>query len=276
MATMNLYDIYLGDNVQCLQTHVADSSVHLTVTSPPYDNLRDYHGFSWDFAQLVTELTRVTCDGGVVMWNVADQVVNGSETGTSFRQALAFIEAGWRLHDTMIYEKGNFSNPSSNRYHQVAEWMFVFSKGKPKTFNPIKDKPNVYYDPSGNKPGTMGKNTVRQKDGTMSERKARKANTEFGMRGNVWRMKTAGQETMCKRIAHPAKMPVAMARDHIISWSNPGDVVLDPFAGSGTTGQQALLLNRRFIGCEISPEYHEMCMQTCRSAAIPAQIFSTE
>lgn len=274
---MNLYDVYLGDNVSCLQEHVADGSVHLTVTSPPYDQLRDYTGFSWDFASLLEQLTRVTCDGGIVMWNVADQVVNGSETGSSFRQALAFIDGGWRLHDTMIYEKGNFSNPSSNRYHQIFEYMFVFSKGKPRVFNPIKDKPNTGMNtPDHARLSTFGKNTVRQKDGTMAERGTRKAYEDFGMRTNIWRMKTAGQERPCKAVAHPAKMPVAMAHDQIMSWSNPGDVVLDPFAGSGTTGQQALLLNRRFIGCEISPEYHEMCMQTCRSAAIPAQIFSTE
>jgi site-specific DNA-methyltransferase (adenine-specific) len=158
----------------------------------------------------------------------------------------------------MIYEKGNFSNPSNNRYHQLAEWMFVFSKGTPKTFNPIKDKPNVYYDPSDSKPATVGKNTQRNKDGTMTERQSRKGNTEFGMRGNVWRMKTAGQESMCKSIAHPAKMPAAMARDHIISWSNPGDVILDPFAGSGTTGVEALKLGRRFVGTEIAQDYFDL------------------
>lgn len=251
---MTPYQIYLGDNVTQLQAHVADQSVDLTVTSPPYDQLRDYKGHSWDFDSLLTQLVRVTKPGGVIMWNVADQTVKGGETGTSFRQALKFMEAGLHLHDTMIYLKGNFSNPSSNRYHQLFEYMFVFSKGKPKTFNPIKDKPNAYYSPEG-KPGTMGKNTVRTKDGTMKARKAVKVNTEFGMRGNVWRMNTAGQENMCKSIAHPAKMPAAMAHDHILSWSNPGDVVLDPFSGSGTTGVEALKLGRKFVGMEVAPEY---------------------
>ncbi len=274
---MNLFDVYLGDNVSCLQEHVSDGSIHLTVTSPPYDQLRDYTGFSWDFASLLEQLTRVTCDGGVVMWNVADQTIKGSETGTSMRQALAFLDAGWRLHDTMIYEKGNFSSPSSNRYHAIWEYMFVFSKGKPRVFNPIKDKKITGMDnPDHARIGTFGKNTVRQADGTMKDRGQRAVYGEYGMRTNIWRMKTAGQERPGKAIAHPAKMPTAMAHDHILSWSNPGDVVLDPFAGSGTTGVEALKLGRRFIGCEISPEYHEMCMQTCRSAAIPAQIFSTE
>ena len=270
---MTPYQIYLGDNVNSLQTHVPDCHVDLTVTSPPYDNLRDYKGDTWDFDALLTELHRVTKPGGVVMWNVADQTVKGSETGTSFRQALAFIEAGWTLHDTMIYEKANFSNPSTTRYHQVAEWMFVFSKGKPKTFNPIKDKPNAYYSPEG-KPGTMGKNTVRNKDGTMKARKAVKVNTEFGMRGNVWRMKTAGQENMCKSIAHPAKMPAAMARDHILSWSNPGDVILDPFGGSGTTGVEALKLGRKFIGIEVASDYYQIMEKALNDVVALNQIIS--
>ncbi len=246
---MTPYQIYLGDNVAQLQTHVPDCHVDLTVTSPPYDNLRDYKGDTWNFDALLTELHRVTKPGGVVMWNVADQTVKGGETGTSFRQALAFIEAGWTLHDTMIYEKGNFSNPSTNRYHQIFEYMFVFSKGKPKTFNPIKDKP-VTSD-------YFGANTVREKDGTMKAR-ARKEYADMGMRTNIWRMKTAGQEKPCQAISHPAKMPSAMAHDHILSWSNLGDVILDPFAGSGTTGVEALKLGRKFVGMEVAPEYFEI------------------
>jgi DNA modification methylase len=249
-----------------LQAHVADSSVDLTVTSPPYDNLRLYKGHGWSFKALLPELWRVTKPGGVVMWNVADQVVNGSETGTSFRQALAFMDAGWRLHDTMFYEKGNFSNPSSNRYHQLAEYMFVFSKGKPKTFNPIKDKPNTGMNsPDHARLSTFGKNTVRNHDGTMKERGTRQQYAEFGMRGNIWRMKTAGQEKPCQAVAHPAKMPTAMAHDHIVSWSNPGDMILDPFAGSGTTGVEALKLGRKFVGIEIAAEYFDIMDQELKN-----------
>lgn len=269
----DVYTLLQGDNVAMLQEHVADQSVHLTVTSPPYDAMRDYKGHSWDFDGLLAQLDRVTVPGGVVMWNVADQTVKGSETGTSMRQALKFIDAGWRLHDTMIYERGNFSNPSSNRYHQLWEYMFIFSKGKPRVFNPIKDKPNAFYSAAG-KPATLGKNTQRNKDGSMSERGSRKVNTEFGMRGNVWRMKTAGQENMCQPLSHPAKMPTAMAHDHIISWSMLGDVVLDPFGGSGTTGQQALQLGRRFVGIEIAPEYFEIMKSTCKDAANLARLIT--
>ena len=182
--------------------------------------------------------------GGVIVWIVGDATVKGSETGTSFRQALFFKELGLNLHDTMIYQKHNFSNPSSARYHQIFEYMFILSKGKPKTFNPIKDRPNV----EAGKIGSWGKNTSRQVDGSMVERK-RKVNTEFGMRYNIWRVKTE------MKPLHPAPFSVELATDHILSWSNEGDLVYDPFMGSGTTAIAAMNTNRRWLGSEISDEY---------------------
>ena len=233
-------------NENCLDTmaRLEDGSIDLTVTSPPYDNLRLYNGYSFDFEAIALELLRVTKDGGVVVWIVGDATVNGSETGSSFRQALFFEEIGFNIHDTMIYQKHNFSNPSSNRYHQIFEYMFVFSKGKPKTFNPIKDRPNV----EAGKIGSWGKNTSRQVDGTMVER-PRKVNSEFGMRYNIWRVKTE------MKPLHPAQFPEELARDHVLSWSNPGDVVYDPFMGSGTTAKVAIDTGRNYLGSEISKEY---------------------
>jgi site-specific DNA-methyltransferase (adenine-specific) len=233
-------------NENCLDTMalMPDGSIDLTVTSPPYDNLRDYNGYSFDFEPIARELYRVTKDGGVVVWVVGDATINGSETGTSFRQALFFMSLGFNLHDTMIYQKHNFSNPSSNRYHQIFEYMFVFSKGKPKTFNALKDRPNV----EAGKIGSWGKNTSRQVDGTMVER-SRKVNTEFGMRYNIWRMKTE------MKPLHPAPFPEQLAEDHILSWSNAGDLVYDPFLGSGTTALCARRLGRNYVGSEISEEY---------------------
>jgi site-specific DNA-methyltransferase (adenine-specific) len=225
-------------------------SVDLTVTSPPYDNLRSYNGYSFDFEAVAKELYRITKDGGVVVWVVGDATIDGSETGTSFRQALFFKEIGFNLHDTMIYQKHNFSNPSSNRYHQIFEYMFVFSKGKPKTFNALKDRPNV----EAGKIGSWGKNTSRQVDGTMVERK-RKMNTEFGMRYNIWRIKTE------MKPLHPAPFPEELARDHVLSWSNPGDVVYDPFMGSGTTAKVAIETGRKYLGSEISSEYWEIAQK---------------
>lgn len=264
-----MHQIYLGDNVEQLKLNVEDSSIDMILTSPPYDMLRDYKGFTFDIDKLIIELYRVLNPGGVIMWNVADATIDGSETGTSFKQALKFIETGFKLHDTMIYEKGNFSNPSSNRYHQIFEYMFLFSKGKPKTFNPIKDK--SITNTTGM--GSFGKNTSRQKDGTMIERDKKESINEFGMRTNIWRLKTAGQENPCSPVEHPAKMPTAMARDQIISWTNVGDVVLDPFAGSGTTGVEAIKLEREFIGIEIAIEYYDMCINNCKALS-PLQLFT--
>lgn len=230
----------------CLTTMARfdDAYIDLTVTSPPYDSLRTYNGYSFDFESIATELYRVTKPGGVVVWIVGDGIEHGSESGTSFRQALYFKGLGFNLHDTMIYQKHNFSNPSTNRYHQIFEYMFVFSKGKPKTFNPIIDRANV----EAGKIGSWGKNTSRQADGSMLER-PRKVNNEFGMRYNIWRLKTE------MKPLHPAPFPEQLAGDHILSWSNPGDLVYDPFMGSGTTGLMAKRLGREWLGSEISQDY---------------------
>lgn len=251
-------------NEDCLETmsKIESNTIDLTITSPPYDDLRTYNnkvgsnknefnGYSFDFESIAKELYRVTKKGGVVVWVVGDATHNGSETGTSFRQALFFKEIGFNIHDTMIYMKNNFSNPSSNRYHQIFEYMFILSKGKPNTFNSIKDRKNIY----GGQVGSWGKNTVRQKDGTMKEN-TKKVIEEYGQRYNVWTYKTSknGQEDEIA-YQHPAIFPIDLAKDHIISWSNEGDLVYDPFMGSGTTAKAAKILNRNYLGSEINQEY---------------------
>jgi site-specific DNA-methyltransferase (adenine-specific) len=241
--------LYLGDCAEVLKK-ITDESIDLTITSPPYDNLRTYNGFVFDFESIAKELFRVTKQGGVIVWVVGDATVDGSETGTSFKQALYFKEIGFNLHDTMIWEKPNFSNPSTNRYHQIFEYMFVFSKGKPKTFNPILDVKNKY--------GTcLGKNTKRQANGDLIEVK-KNDGREFGMRRNIWKLNTVGQEMMCETPPHPAMFPERLVYDHLISWSEPNDVVFDCFLGSGTTGIVATQNTRKFIGCEISDEYFDI------------------
>lgn len=225
-------------------------SIDLTVTSPPYDKQRIYDGFLFNHETIASGLWRVTADGGVVVWVVADAVKNGSETGTSFRQALYFMSLGFRLHDTMIYQKRNFSNPEKTRYHSVWEYMFVFSKGKPKTFNPIKDRKNLTAGQQGNR----GRNTVTQRDGSKYVR-AKRIVQEYGMRHNVWLGNTRGQEDFCIELKHPAMMPRWVARDHIRTWSNPGDVVYDPMGGSGTTAEEAEKLGRKWIISECSERY---------------------
>lgn len=241
-------------NENCLDTmsRMTDNFIDLTVTSPPYDNLRDYKGYVFDFESIAKELFRVTRKGGVVVWVVGDATINGSESGTSFRQALYFKEIGFNLHDTMIYNRsGKF--PEANRYWQDFEYMFVFSKDKPNTFNPIKYK-------SIRESGEKVLARKRTKDGDLIEDTCHKKKTQFkGEKngGNIWYI-SAGWMTSSKdenAYEHPAIYPEKLARDHIKSWSNEGDLVYDPMSGSGTTAKMAHLLKRNWIGSEISKEY---------------------
>lgn len=251
--------LYHGDVVDCLR-EMADESVQCVVTSPPYDDLRTYDGSStWDFASTAQEMYRVLCEGGIVCWVVGDSVVDGSETLTSMRQAIYFKEAvGFRMHDTMIWEKTNFAHPEKCRYHQLFEYIFVLSKGKPRCFNPIKDKRNTWAGAS-----SFGKNTMRKRNGQM-KRKPRYFIADYGMRGNVWRCKTAGQENVCTAIEHPAVMPFGLCYDLVQSWSNTGDTVLDPMCGSGTTCIAALRLGRKTIGIDLNADYLSMALERIR------------
>ena len=252
---LELNKIYNMDCVQGMKL-LDDCSVDLTVTSPPYDNLRSYKGFEFDFESVAKELYRVTKDGGVVVWAVGDATINGSETGTSFKQALFFKECGFNLHDTMIYQKDACPFPETNRYYPMFEYMFVFSKGKPKTVNLIADKPNKRY---GEK---VASSTQRQPDGKTVKVSANKTDPtrtvkKYGVRGNVWQYSPGYNKSTKDKYAykHPAIFPEQLAQDHIISWSNPNDIILDPFMGSGTTAKMAKANNRNYIGFELSKEY---------------------
>jgi DNA modification methylase len=247
-----MIDIRCGDCLDVLKT-IESGSIDLTVTSPPYDNLRTYNGYVFDFEGIARELYRVTKSGGVVVWVVADATIKGSETGTSFRQALYFKDCGFNLHDTMIFEKDSFQKPNHNRYWSCFEYMFVLSKGSPSKYFMISDRPNSQAGK------TVSAITVRNADGSTSKRNP-VVISEHGKRKNVWRYGTGFGRGQTDKLAylHPATFPEALANDHIISWSNEGDTVLDPFCGSGTTGKMALLNNRKFIGIEISDEYCEI------------------
>ena len=226
-----------------------DNSIDLTVTSPPYDDLRKYNGYSFDFENIAKELYRVTKDGGVVVWVVGDKTKNGSESGTSFKQALYFKEIGFNLHDTMIYSSDK-PPLSHNRYEQKFEYMFIFSKGKPKTWNPIMEE--CKYAGSSKKARTF-RHTGEELEETHNKGEVK----SHKIKGNIWFYPTGYQKSSKDKIAfkHPAIFPEQLANDHIISWSNEGDIVMDIFSGSGTTHKMALLNNRNFIGFEISQEY---------------------
>lgn len=243
---MELNKIY---NEDCLATmkRMPDNFIDMVMTSPPYDNLRKYNGFSFDFESTATELFRVMKDGAVCVWVVGDSTINGSESATSFKQALFFIQCGFRLHDTMIYLKNNFIQLNHNRYEQCFEYMFCFSKGKPKTFNPIKEKcigaGKVY-----NKERKGYCSTV--KEGANRRRAEIIVTNETKIKSNIFNY-SCGSE----KANHPAPFPTDLAKDQIFSWSNENEIVYDPFMGSGTTAIQCHLQNRIFIGSEISTEY---------------------
>ena len=250
-------ELWQGDCLD-LMKDVPDESIDLTVTSPPYDNLRSYNGNNdlWNqevWESVIEELYRITKKGGVVVWIVGDATVKGSETGTSFKQALHFKEIGFNIHDTMIYQKNNPMPYKHNRYMPCFEYMFVFSKGKPSVFNPLTVDT---VKPSGKLTTSQ-----RTKDGVKRKGNGygRKRNaTRY--RYNVWTYNVGKNQTTTDTIAfeHPAIFPDRLAEDHILSWSNEGDTVLDPFMGSGTTAKMATLNNRKFIGIELDETYFEI------------------
>ena len=249
-------------NESCLDTmaKMPDDFIDLTVTSPPYDNLRTYKGYSFDFEKIAKELYRVTKKGGVVIWVVGDATIKKSETGTSFRQALFFKDIGFNIHDTMIYHKNGLVK-NHNRYEQNFEYMFVFSKGSPKTFNPIKI-PCKYPEAETARQNSFFSNTNEAMRSARSGKKRKPVGTEK-IKGNIWYITTGHGHSTKDKIAfnHPAIFPEKLANDHVVSWSNEGDLVYDPFAGSGTTLKMALLNRRNFIGSEVSVEYCRIANQ---------------
>ena len=258
--------LYNDDNINILK-NLENDSIDLTVTSPPYDNLRDYHGYSFDFENVAKELYRVTKQGGTVVWIVNDATIDGSETGTSFKQALYFKEIGFNLSDTMIWCKDGFTDTGSLRYRYagVFEYMFVFTKGYAKTFNPLKDRKNKHS-------GKEISGTIRQKDGkTKSINVNGRTFSDYGIRFNIWNIPPVRNHD--EQTGHPAQFPEQLARDHVLSWSNEGDTVLDPFMGSGTTGVVCKQTNRNFIGIEISKEYFDIAEKRINSAGRKENLF---
>lgn len=246
-------------NMDCVEAMklMPNECIDLTVTSPPYDNLRTYEGFNWNFESTAKELYRITKQGGVIVWVVGDSTIKGSETGTSFKQALYFKEIGFNLHDTMIYHKNSLPM-NHNRYEQDFEYMFIFSKGKPNTFNPIRI-PCKYPEKETARQNSYFSETDEINRKARSGKK-RKPVGKDKIKGNIWYYSTGKNHSTQDNIAfeHPAIFPEALANDHIISWSNENNIVFDPFMGSGTTAKMAMLNNRKFIGCEISRKYCEI------------------
>ena len=268
---MTTIDLRHGNCVDVLRS-LSASSIQLTVTSPPYDQLRTFNGTDqhWNeraWQDCIKQLYRVTRPGGVVVWVVSDQTIKGSETGTSFRQALFAQRCGFRLHDTMIWKKQSAHFPESTRYYNAFEYMFIWSKGRP-VFNPLRDRPNK----------TAGRFTrsvtCRLPDGRLVNRISKKHAGGFhtkshGVRFNVWEIGAGCNKSHTDALGHehPATFPEQLARDHIRSWSHRGHTVLDPFMGSGTTGKMAVQLDRRFIGIELDETYFNLAKRRIDCAA---------
>ncbi len=240
------------------------ASVPLTVTSPPYDDLRDYGGHRWDFEKFMLvahELWRLTMPGGVVFWVVQDTIRNGSESGTSSRQRVYFQRLGFDLHGTIILASKGIRLPQKRRYVNQFQFAFVLSKGRPRTFNLLIDRPNATA-------GQRARVSKRSRDGSRERVMYDHTTQPFGPRGNVWPYTVGGPHTTRDRYAsdHPALMHEGMARDLIVSWSRPGDVVLDPFGGAGTTAKMALLGHRRYMSLEAHRPYHDLAVRRLAEA----------
>ena len=264
-GSLPLDQIICGDNCEVMR-QMPSESIDLVVTSPPYDDLRTYGGHSWDFYGVAWNLKRLLKPGGVIVWVVNDATKDGSETGSSMRQALHFQGIGLNLHDTMIYHRTG-PYPDTVRYWASFEYMLILSNGKPRSVNLIRDKKNATGGTKATRPKLN-----RQKNGAMPDYQGRERTRHaFGVRENVWRINAGGGVSTKDAVAfqHPAIFPEALARDHILSWSNPGDVVLDPFSGSGTTAKMAREAGRRFIGIEVNPEYVEISRKRLAQQALP-------
>lgn len=276
MKTNFIDSIHLGDSVNVLDYLIEnDVKVNLTVTSPPYDDLRSYgKTCEWNFEtfkEIANKLYKITEDGGILVWIVGDATIKGYESLSSFKQAIYFDSIGFKMHDTMIYEKNSSSFPArrdSKRYTQIFEYMFVFVKGKIR--NDIKllaDKPNKWAGHTN-----WGSNTQYDKDGNLKQTNNIKPVPEFSLRNNIWKYSVGFND----KTGHPAVFPEKLAEDHILSWSNEGDIILDPFSGSGTTGKMAMLNKRYFIGIEKNKEYFDKSIERLNKYELKINVYVHE
>jgi len=257
-------------NENCLDTmaRLDNDIVDLVVTSPPYDDMRTYGGYSFDFENIAKELTRVLKDGGVIMWNVADQTKNGTRSGTSFRQALYFMdECGLKLYDHLIWKKNGTPFPSTVRYRNVWENMFIFSKGNPKHFDPILTKNATGGDVRNHR-------KERDSDGELQRVNRRIQVKEWGIDDNVWNICNHFKKTDLRRIgSHPAIMPEEIAKRHIQTWTKEGELVYDPFSGSGTTSKVAFDMERKYLGSEMNKQYYDSSIELLNDTKLKRKFF---
>ena len=256
---ININNIYQGESVEFMRNNIPNNSIDMVLTSPPYDDLRDYDGFEFDYEMMLDEIYRVLKDGGVCVWVVGDSVIDRRKQLSPFKQATYANMIGLKLYDNIIYHKTTPSPPHKDRYFNTYEYMFVFFKGdKPKCIKLLADRKNKT---AGRFTGSI---TRREQCGKLT-RKDGVYIGNYGIRDNIWSYDVGNNKTTKDKFAyqHPAIFPEKLAEDHILSWTNEGDIVLDPMCGSGTTCKMAKLNNRRFIGIDISKEYVELSKERC-------------
>lgn len=262
----------INDDCIKFMKKLQDNCIDLTITSPPYDDLRDYENkLVWDysiFKKVAKELYRITTDGGVLIWVIGDKTDKGNKSLTSYKHALYFQEIGFNIYDVIIYEKSGSGPPHPNRYFNTFEYMFVMTKGKPKTVNLLKDKKNSCAGMS-----TFSDITRREKDGTLTNKGKKVINT-YGVRTNIWRYNNGKGFSSKDPLAyeHPATFPEKLVEDHIKSWSNKGDIVFDPFGGSGTTAKVSIEQERRWIYVEKVEKYCDIARQRIENLGIKLDV----
>lgn len=271
MSVENYKNQIIEGNCVEVMRKIEGDVIDLTVTSPPYDDLRNYKGFVFPFEDIAKELYRITKQGGVVVWVVNDATIEGSETGTSFKQALYFREIGFNLHDTMIFRKKNpIPQIYRKRYNNEFEFMFVFSKGVVKTHNPIMvDCMHAGLELNGTTYKNFSKND-------QTREKMAKPVKDKKIKGNIWEYVVGKKQEDQEAKGHPAPFPCELVRDHIKSWTNQGDIVLDPMNGSGTTARVACEMGRTYIGIDISREYCEIARERVKLIENQPQLFIVE
>ena len=249
----HINSIICGDSAEVLK-NFPDNSIDMVVTSPPYDGLRDYNGFSLDLHKIGKEIYRVLKDGGIAVMVIQDATKDFAKSLTSFRTIVDWCDnVGFRLFETVIYHKNGTEGAWwKQRFRVDHEYMPIFMKGKkPQYFNkePLKI-------PSKHGGKVMSGSGNRRTDGTLSETVRRPINT-MKCRGTVWDYLMAGDKNPLKR-KHPAVFPDKIPYDCIQCFCPEGGLVLDPFIGCGSTAVMAKVLGRNYIGIDISREYCDL------------------
>jgi len=267
---MSKIDLYKGNCLTVMDELISKGiKVDAIITSPPYDDTKNYNNsLNWNFdifKNVANKLYKSINDGGIIIWVVGDKTKNGSESGTSFRQALYFMDLGLKLHDTMLYRKLNYTPLTHRRYEQEFEYMFCFSKGKPKTFNPIK----IPCKWAGTE--TWGEASYYKTDDDELTKTNKKVINDKKIKGNIFEYRTGSTKT--GNVKHPAMFPLELAEDMVKSWTNKGDVILDAFMGSGTTGVACKNLCRDFIGIEIDNKYFDIAKKRIKDTVVKKGLF---